>query len=110
MLCYENSTTVERMATKDQRPLEWMRFDPVKFLYLVDGFEVAQVGMITKLLCRIWQFGPVTEADAKRVCGSSFEAIRTVMFEVDGLLSFELVEEARDYGKRAQAQRPLNDR
>jgi hypothetical protein len=92
------------MATNVQRPLEWMRFDPVQFLHLIDDLSLEQVGLVTKLMLKLWQFGPMSDADVRRVCRSSFDVIRERMSEVDGSLSFEMVEEARTYGKRRQAQ------
>jgi len=82
-----------------------MRFDPVKFMHLVDGLEYAEVGMVSKMFIKIWQFGPMSEMAVRTLCRSHFEVVRTLMFEVDGGLSFEMLEEARAFGKRAHNQR-----
>lgn len=82
-----------------------MRFDPVRFGYLVDGMELAEIGSVMKVFGHLWQFGPMNEVELKRVCRGNFEAVRERMFEVDGLLSFEMIEEAREMGKRQHLQR-----
>ena len=92
------------MATNVQRPLEWMRFDPVEFMHLVDGLTLEEVGAATKLMLKLWQFGPMSEADVRKVCKAHFGAVNDLLCDVDGLLSYEFVEAARIYGKRRQAQ------
>lgn len=82
-----------------------MRFDPVKFMHLVDDMSFEEVGATTKLMLKLWQFGPMTDADVRRVCRSNFEVVRERMLEVEGALSFEMVEEARVYGQRAHSQK-----
>ena len=99
------SSDVQRTSTSVQRPLEWMRFEPVKFGYLVDELSRSQVGTVMKLILRIWEFGPMLEDTVRTVSGVDFEVVRTRMFEVDGKLSFEMVEDARSYGKRTRNQR-----
>ena len=93
------------MATNVERPLEWMRFEPVKFAMLVDEMQRAQIGTVMKLILRLWEFGPMTETTVRTVANGDFEVIRPRMFEVDGLLSFEMVEDARSKGKRSMHQR-----
>ena len=93
------------MATNVQRPLEWMRFDPVEFMHLVDGLTLEEVGAATKLMLKLWQFGPMSEADVRKVCKAHSEAVMDLLCDVDGLLSYEFVETARTYGKVRQAQR-----
>ena len=85
--------------------MEWMRFEPVKFGYLVDELTRSQVGTVMKLILRLWEFGPMPEANVRMVSGVDFEVVRARMFEVDGNLSFEMVEDARSYGKRTRNQR-----
>ena len=99
------SSDVQRTSTSVQRPLEWMRFEPVKFGYLVDELSRSQVGTVMKLILRIWEFGPMLEDTVRTVSGVDFEVVRTRMLEVDGKLSFEMVEDARSYGKRTRNQR-----
>lgn len=95
------------MATKVERPLEWMRFDPVKFMHLIDELTTEQVGVVSKLMLKLWQFGAMTEQEVRRVARGNFDVIRERMSEVDGLLSFAMVEEARSYGRRISASASL---
>jgi hypothetical protein len=81
-----------------------MRFDPVEFMHLVDGLTLEEVGAATKLMLRLWQFGPMSEQDVRKVCKAHFDAVKDLLCDVDGLLSYEFVEAARIYGKRRQAQ------
>lgn len=82
-----------------------MRFEPVKFGLLVDEMPRAQVGTVMKLILRLWEFGPMSEAAVRTVANGDFEVVRSRMCEVEGLLSFEMVEDARDHGKRRVSQR-----
>jgi hypothetical protein len=82
-----------------------MRFDPVEFMHLVDGLTLEEVGAATKLMLRLWQFGPMSEAEVRKVCKAHFESVKDLLCDVDGLLSYEFVETARTYGKVRQAQR-----
>lgn len=95
----------QRNSTVVKRPLEWMKFDPVEFMHLIDDMTHTEVGACMKLILKLWQFGPMSEADVRRICRDSFEVVFEQTFEVDGLYTFELVEKARSYGKRQQQQR-----
>ena len=82
-----------------------MRFDPVKFMHLVDDLTIEQVGVVSKVMVKLWQFGPMTEAAIRSAARANYDAIRDRMVEVDGGLSFEMVEEAREFGKRSRNQK-----
>lgn len=93
-----------RSATA-QRPMEWMRFDPVKFGLLVDGESFEVEGAFARIIRHLWNRGPLPEAEVRRILKGNFEVVRTAMFEVDGNLSLELVEDARAHGQRRINQR-----
>lgn len=82
-----------------------MRFDPVEFMHLVDGLTLEEVGAATKLMLKLWQFGPMSEADVRKVCKAHYDTVKDLLCDVDGLLSYDFVETARTYGKVRQAQR-----
>jgi len=92
-------------SSTDQRPMEWMRFDPVKFGLLVDGESFEVEGAFARIIRHLWNRGPLPEADVRRILKGNFEVVRTAMFEVDGNLSLELVEDARAHGQRRINQR-----
>lgn len=98
-------TTDERNTTKPQRPLEWMRFDPVEFGLLCDGLTFAQVGALTKVMLHLWQKGPLSDADIRRVAKGEADAICELLRQHGDGLSLDLVEEAREHGKRRVTQR-----
>lgn len=99
------SSDAQRTSTDVKRPLEWMRFDPVKFGLLIDDLNHAEVGAVTKVMLHLWQRGPMTESEVRRIARASFDAVRERMVEIPEGLSFEMVEEARERGVRAQNQR-----
>lgn len=85
--------------------MDWMKFDPVRFGLLVDGMELDEVGAVAKLIGHLWKLGPMSEADVRRVCRSTYDAVRERMIEAEGLLSFDMIEEARDAANAYQSQR-----
>ena len=93
------------MATNAERPLEWMRFDPVEYMHFVDDLSFEEVGAVTKIMLKLWQFGPMSEAEVKRYSRGCFDAVMDRMCNVDGALSFDIVEQARKHGKRRIDQR-----
>lgn len=108
-------------STRAQRPLEWMRFDPVKYSLLCDGLTFAQVGALTKVMLHLWQRGPMSEADLQRIAKGEFSGIVDLFTAHDGGLSLDMIEEARAYGagmqsrasaagKASAVQRSLNKR
>lgn len=99
------SSERQRASTTAERPLEWMRFDPVKFGLLVDGCTLEEEGAFMRVIRHLWNRGHLPEAEVKRICRGAFEVVRAAMFEVDGHLSLEIVEDARTHGKRRVAQR-----
>ena len=99
------SSNAQRTSTTAKRPLEWMRFDPVKFMFLIEDLSLEEVGAVTKIMLKLWQFGPMSESDLRKASKAHFEVIKNLTFEVDDLLSFELVEDARDHGERRRNQR-----
>ena len=99
------SSNAQRTSTTAKRPLEWMRFDPVKFMFLIEDLTFEEVGAVTKVMLKLWQFGPMSEVDLRKASKAHFEVIKNLTFEVDNLLSFELVEDARDHGERRRNQR-----
>lgn len=108
-------------STRTQRPLEWMRFDPVKYSLLCDGLTFAQVGALTKAMLHLWQRGPMTEADLQRIAKGEFPGIVDLFTPHGDGLSLDMIEEARAYGagmqsrasaagKASAVQRSLNKR
>ena len=97
-------TSDEQKPTKAQRPLEWMRFDPVNFGLLCDGLTFAQVGALTKVMLHLWQKGPMQEADIRRIAKAEFDGIMNLLSPYNGGLSLELVEIAREHGQRRVSQ------
>jgi len=97
-------TSDEQKPTKAQRPLEWMRFDPVNFGLLCDGLTFAQVGALTKVMLHLWQKGPMQEADIRRIAKAEFDGIVDLLSPYNGGLSLELVEIAREHGQRRVSQ------
>lgn len=107
-----------------------MKFDPVSVGIETDGMSFEEIGAYFTVVRHLWQRGALGEDHVRRVVKSNFEVIRAVMIEVDGLLSFEWVEEARSNGnkrtdsaskagiasalartsKPKKRQRPFNDR
>lgn len=85
--------------------MEWMRFDPVKFGLLVDGESFEVEGAFARIIRHLWNRGPLPEAEVRRILKGNFEVVRMAMFEVDGNLSLELVEDARAHGQRRINQR-----
>jgi hypothetical protein len=98
-------TPDERNPTKGQRPLEWMRFDPVEFGLLCDGLTFAQVGALTKVMLHVWQRGPLSEADVRRVAKGEADAIMDLLTQHGEGMSLDLVESARQYGEGRRKQR-----
>lgn len=108
-------------STRVQRPLEWMRFDPVKYSLLCDGLTFAQVGALTKVMLHLWQRGPMPEADLQRIAKGEFSGIVDLFSAHGDGLSLDMIEEARAYGagmqsrasaagKASAVQRSLNKR
>lgn len=95
---------MNKMATNVERPLEWMRFDPVKFGLLVEGESLEVEGAFMRVLRHLWLRGPLSEADVRKLCRTSFDIVLEAMIEVDGMLSLQFVEDARSHGKARQAQ------
>lgn len=89
-------------STRVQRPLEWMRFDPVKYSLLCDGLTFAQVGALTKVMLHLWQRGPMPEADLQRIAKGEFPAIADLFTTHGDGLSLDMIEEARAYGRSVQ--------
>jgi hypothetical protein len=98
-------TPDERNPTKGQRPLEWMRFDPVEFGLVCDGLTFAQVGALTKVMLHLWQRGPLSEADIRRVAKGEADAIMDLLGQHGDGMSLDLVESAREYGEGRRRQR-----
>lgn len=98
-------TNDERNPTKGQRPLEWMRFDPVEFGLLCDGLTFAQVGALTKVMLHVWQRGPLSEADVRRVAKGEADAIMDLLTQHGEGMSLDFVESAREYGEGRRKQR-----
>lgn len=95
----------ERNPTKGQRPLEWMRFDPVEFGLLCDGLTFAQVGALTKVMLHLWQRGPLQEAEVRRVAKGESDAIVDLLSTFGEGKSLDMVEAAREYGEGRKRQR-----
>lgn len=95
----------KREPTTVQRPLEWMKFDPVKFALLADGATLEEEGALIRLLRHLWITGPLSEAAIKRITRAAFEFIHPLLVEDGDLLTLEVVEEARTYGIRRVNQR-----
>jgi hypothetical protein len=95
----------ERNPTKGQRPLEWMRFDPVEFGLLCDGLTFAEVGALTKVMLHLWQRGPLSEADVRRVAKGESDTIVELLTQHGDGMSLDLVESAREYGEGRRRQR-----
>jgi hypothetical protein len=98
-------TNDERNPTKGQRPLEWMRFDPVEFGLLCDGLTFAQVGALTKVMLHVWQRGPLSEADVRRIAKMETDAIMDLLTQHSEGMSLDMVEAAREYGEGRRRQR-----
>jgi hypothetical protein len=95
----------KRQPTTVQRPLEWMKFDPVKFALLADGATLEEEGALIRLLRHLWIAGPLSESAIKRITRAAFEFIHPLLVEDGDLLTLEVVEEARTYGIRRVNQR-----
>jgi hypothetical protein len=82
-----------------------MRFDPVEFGLLCDGLTFAQVGALTKVMLHLWQRGPLSELDFRRIAKGEADAIRDLLYVHGEGLSLDLVEQARTYGEVRRLQR-----
>lgn len=90
-------------SARVQRPLEWMRFDPVKYSLLCDGLTFAQIGALTKVMLHLWQRGPMPEADLQRIAKGEFPGIADLFTAHGDGLSLDMIEEARAYGRSVQS-------
>lgn len=99
----ETEQPLNERSTRAQRPLEWMRFDPVKYSLLCDGLTFAQVGALTKVMLHLWQRGPMPEADLQRIAKGEFPGIVDLFTPHGDGLSLDMIEEARAYGAGMQS-------
>ena len=99
------SNDAQRTSTTDQRALEWMRFDPVKFGLLADGMSLEEEGALIRLVRHLWNRGPLPEAEVRRVTRKAYDAIAALMVPVDEAMSLNMIEQARTHGKLRVEQR-----
>ena len=98
----DNEQPLNSRSARVQRPLEWMRFDPVKYSLLCDGLTFAQIGALTKVMLHLWQRGPMLEADLQRIAKGEFPGIVELFSPHGDGLSLDMIEEARAYGRSVQ--------
>jgi hypothetical protein len=102
---FDEMNDSQRNPTKGQRPLEWMRFDPVEFGLLCDGLTFAQVGALTKVMLHLWQRGPLSDGDFRRIAKGEADAILDLLTPHGDGMSLDMVERARTYGEGRRTQR-----
>jgi hypothetical protein len=95
----ENTSLTDPTKGKRQRPLEWMKFDPVKVSTEVEGLTLCEQGAYFVTFRHLWTNGPMTELQVRRLCRDHFGAIRDRMIGLGELLTFEWLEEARSHGE-----------
>lgn len=87
------------MADRKRRPMQWFKFDPTVVGTIVEDLDLAGQGAYFKLMRSLWVFGPLSEAEVRRKCGTTFEQLRELMCSAGDGLSFGWLEALRSEGQ-----------